>query len=120
MRWTFAATGVVIGAVGAALLVARFASGDSIFIVNPLVVGALVIGLAAAAWTALRSSAGAAAPASLAVSIGALLLVAALSVITHAAFPAARMSALRMPLMAATRKSYSSMDERAFNSASTA
>jgi DNA-binding CsgD family transcriptional regulator len=96
-----AALGVGAGTVGAALLLGRYVAGDTTFFSNPLVVGGLAGGLAAAAWSAIRRSRFSVAHGILVTGLGALLLAAALALTLHVGWAVALTSALRIPLIAA-------------------
>ncbi len=99
MRWVVVVVGAVLGATGAVMLLARFAAGDTLFFTNPLLVGGLLVGLAATSWSVARGLGGLP-MVTLALSIGAILLGAGVAAHTHTALAVAFTSALRMPLLA--------------------
>lgn len=88
------------GAVGGGWLLARWAAGDEVFLAHPVVVFVLWAGLGAAAWGAKRFEPGGGWMALLALSLGLLLLTAALAVALRSAPFVQLTAALRMPILA--------------------
>lgn len=89
---------MVCGALGVVLLTVAFLTGKSLLFANPLVGGALLAGLVAAVWDAIRRPRWEVIV--LALSLGVLLLCAAISIRTQNPVAIALTSALRMPLIA--------------------